>query len=108
MRKGENMIFDFITDVVELAAAGIAATALTAVAAPLLIAAAVIDVAGKIIDKFSIQQEMKSKNIDNAIIQSINKSINAIKFEDLDNNITYEMKGDGISDDLYEKMKITI
>ena len=51
---------------------------------------------------------MKSKNIDNAIIQSINKSNNTIKFEDLDNNITYEMKGDGISDDLYEKMKITI
>ena len=88
MRKGENMIFDFITDVVELAAAGIAATALTAVAAPLLIAAAVIDVVGKIIDKFSIQQEMKSKNIDNAIIQSINKSNNTIKFEDLDNNNT--------------------
>ena len=102
------MIFDFITDVVELAAAGIAATALTAVAAPLLIAAAVIDVVGKIIDKFSIQQEMKSKNIDNAIIQSINKSNNTIKFEDLDNNITYEIKGYFISDDLYEKMKITI
>lgn len=59
-----------------------------------------------VIDKRKIKQELAKKNINKAIIDMINKTDNVITLKDLENYSEFEIKGDGISDELYEGQTI--
>ncbi len=70
-----------------------------------VVGAAAVVIKG-VIDKRKIKEELAKKNINKAIIDMINKTDNVITLKDLENYSEFEIKGDGISDELYEGQTI--
>jgi len=58
--------------------------------------------AGATITVSAIKKEMRKKGISGCIVDLINRCDNTIKLNDLDSNVTFKMKGESISDELYE------
>ena len=60
-----------------------------------------------IIDKSKIQQAMRDKEIEDAIIETVSRSARRVKLKDIKRGSMLEIEGDGISDDIYEGMRIS-
>ncbi len=69
-------------------------------------AAVCVVVISGIITKSRIKEQMREKNMENAVITEINKCKNVIKLEDLNTGKTMEIRGDGVDDSLRENVKI--
>lgn len=54
------------------------------------------------INRSSLEQKLRSKNIKKAIIKEIDRCNNVVKLKDLDNDRTLEVRGDSVSLELYE------
>ena len=61
-----------------------------------------------IITEKKIQKEMRERAISGCLIKSINSSRNIITIEDLDSKKEYEVRGEEISDELYENKMIFV
>ncbi len=72
-----------------------------------IVAAAAVGVIAYVISGMITKEKIKLKVNDDVIIKSINNCTNTITLEDLDNQ-TYEVRGDSISDDLYEGQMIYV
>lgn len=59
-----------------------------------------------IITEKKLQKEMRKRAIPGCLIKSINSSSNIITIEDLDSKKEYEVRGEEISDELYENKMI--
>lgn len=72
--------------------------------AGLLLAGAITIVISGIITREKAQQKLEERGVKNAIVEKINECSNTLSIKDLDDDKTYELKGDDISDEFYEGM----
>lgn len=59
-----------------------------------------------IIDKRKLQQAMRDNEIRDAIIDTVDRHARKIKLKDLKKDKYLEVQGEGISDEIYEGLKI--
>lgn len=66
-------------------------------------AAGIISVVIKgVINKQKVQEQMRSSNVSNFLVEAINNSNNQVKLKDLDTDQEYMYEGEGISEEIYE------
>lgn len=73
---------------------------LAAAAAAIFGAVVAIAIKG-VIDKRKIQNILREKNFQEAIVKAIEQSNNAVTLEELENHQTIKIRGNGISDEIY-------
>ena len=76
-----------------------------------LLAAAVVGgvaayVVKGIIDKRKIQEAMRDKGVQEAIVDTVYRSAKKVKLKDVRRGSTFEITGDGISNEISEGMRI--
>lgn len=69
--------------------------------------AAVITIIG-IITQNDIEDEMRNQNVDEAIIDLVDKTTNTVKFKDMRSGKKIELRGDGVDSSLYKGQVIKI
>lgn len=69
-------------------------------------AVAAVYVIKGVINKYTIQQTMRDKDIQEAIIENVYRSAKKVKLKDVRRGSSFEITGDKISDKISEGMKI--
>ena len=75
--------------------------------AALLIGAIAVYTIKGIIDKRKIQEAMRDKDIQEGVIESVNRSAKRVKLKDVRRGSSLEIEGDGISSEIHEGMRIS-
>ncbi len=70
------------------------------IAGLLAAAAAIVIVVDGIIDKQKLKEAARNEGVKNAIVERANQCENCVTIKDLDSGQKYDVKGDGISDEI--------
>ena len=77
------------------------------IGAALLIGGLAVYTIKGIIDKRKIQEAMRDKDIQEGVIESVNRSAKRVKLKDVRRGSSLEIEGDGISSEIHEGMRIS-